>query len=419
MFAHISLIVSLLIFSPALPNGIRLIELPAEGDSFEIVAGYANGVSGELASTDASRSLILAAYAAGGEIEFFNELDRVGFRLSVPRWAAPMFMDPLVAFFKESPKPGATPTPANPDFRVMVEGEIRAALIESRHVLANYSTDTAFVLMTGPIPEALRESLTAIPRREAAKNEREAPINRLPAERTLRFKPDLPAGAVIFASPIPTVYYKEWYSVLLLDRLIHRIVHLPISTALPLTLHPHYYRLELTVLAGQFPEPVEENLLQEIQRLQFTRADPKDLEAARQEARGDLESKYAREWFESQGIPERREEGIQWLEAMTADDMRVAARDLLIMNRVIASWAPKVRETAVEVESLSGGAAEARLSPALSARPLAGEEAGNAPITAFPEHKHTMQSSPLPEKLTSGVSLVEAISMQYSWPAGR
>ena len=37
-------------------------------------------------------------------------------------------------------------------------------------------------------------------------------------------KTKLLRGAVIFASPIPGMYYKEWYSVLLLDRLIRRMV---------------------------------------------------------------------------------------------------------------------------------------------------------------------------------------------------
>src|SRR4029434_2654444 len=84
-------------------------------------------------------------------------------------------------------------------------------------------------------------------------------------------------------------------------------------------------------------EPAEESLLQELQRLQFTPVNARDLTAARQEAVAYLESKPVREWFASHDILVRREEGIEWIQSMSPEDMRVAARDLLIMNRVVAS----------------------------------------------------------------------------------
>ena len=59
---------------------------------------------------------------------------------------------------------------------------------------------------------------------EASATESCETVNRLPAERTLRFKAELAEGAVIFASPIPGAHYRQWYLMLLLDRLIHRIV---------------------------------------------------------------------------------------------------------------------------------------------------------------------------------------------------
>ena len=90
-----------------------------------------------------------------------------------------------------------------------------------------------------------------------------------------------------------------------------------------------------------------------MQRLQFTPANPRDLSAARQDALAYLDNANVKQWFASHGISERRDEGVHWLESMTADDMRAAARDLLIMNRVVASWAARPKETTVSIEPLT------------------------------------------------------------------
>lgn len=403
MFAPIFVILVLLLSFITLPNGIRIIQIPDESDSFEVLAGYKIGGLNALSTTTAARSLALAAYATGGEMGFFDDLDRSGFRMTVPGWARQMVLDELPAFFKEVPHEDHA-APANTDFRSKVEEEIRTALIGSRSEAQEFATDRAFVAMSGAMPESSRASLAAIPKR-ASTEQTEATITRLPAERTLRFTSDLPAGAVIFASPVPSVYYKQWYTVLLLDRLIERVVPLSLTTALPLSVHPYYYRMEAPVPAGKFPEPIEENLLQEIQRLQFTRADSRDLEAARQDARAYLESRYVRQWFLSHDIPERREEGIQWVQSMTADEMRIAARDLLIMNRVIATWAPKVKQTPVSVENLGE---DARPSPGLAGRPLPGGEVETVRLASFPAHKDPALKTVPPERLASGVSIVES-----------
>jgi hypothetical protein len=233
-------------------------------------------------------------------------------------------------------------------------------------------------------------------------------VDRLPAERTLRFKSDLPEGAVIFASPLAGVYYKQWYLVLLLDRLIHRIVRLPLKTSLPLSVHPHYYRIEATVPAGQFPEPAEENLMQEIQRLQFTTGDARELTVARQEALSYLSTKPVREWFASHDITARLEEGMQWIQSMNSDDIRVAARDLLIMNRVIASWAPKPKQTTVAVESLPspGRASTTNVSDPSSETASRAVPTPGGKVVTFPTHKDNVPVLSLPERLTSGVSVV-------------
>jgi hypothetical protein len=252
----------------------------------------------------------------------------------------------------------------------------------------------------------LLDALAAIPRRGSS-NKPQEQVTRLSAERTLRFKSDLPTGAVIFAAPAPAVYYQQWYLLLLLDKLIHRIVRLPLQTSLPLNVRPYYYRIELPLSAGQFPEAAEANLLQELERLQFTPANPRDLSGARQDALAYLDGKDVREWFASHGISDRRDEGVRWLESMTADDMRAAVRDLLIMNRVVATWAPKPKETTVSVEPLTSSSPQ----PSVGAKrepdkPKPRETEEN--VTAFPAHTDPATSTTAAERLPSGVSLARS-----------
>ncbi len=405
MFAPISVLLYALFLASTLPNGIQLLEIPSQGDSVEIVAGYASGGLTGFSSIPAARSLALTAYAAGGDLKFFDEFERTGLRIIVPRWAAGMFTDQLSPLFKEIPGEGHAAPGANEDFRGKVEEEIRSALLETVSRTEEYATDRAFVLFPGPVPDALRESLAGITNRPS-KKESDPTVNRLPAERTLRFKSDLAVGGVILGAPAPGVYYGDWFSILLLDRVIRRVVPLKVTSDLQLTTHPYYYRVEVPVPAGQFPEPVEENLLQEFQRLQFTRVEARELDAARQDARAYLESNDVREWFESLGIPQRRTEGMEWIQAMTADDVRVAARDLLVTNRVVATWSPKAKQTAVDVEDLSKDSQELRPSPGPSGRPLPEGEAQTLPISLFPPHSDSPQTTALAERLMSGVSLV-------------
>jgi hypothetical protein len=406
VFTPIPAIFGLLFFASTLPNGIRLVELPSEGDSVQIVAGYTTrGLSG-LDSTTAAKSLLFDAYAAGGSIGFVNELDRTGVRLTIPKWALPEVLEHLPAFFSEVPQGDKSSDIASPDFRANVEEEIRSALLGAEeNAPAQYATDNAFVLISEPAPGSLRDALAAIPKR-ASSISQDDQIRRLSAERTLRFKSDLPTGGLIFASPIPGVYYKQWYLVLLLDRVIQGAVPLKLKTALPLTVHPYYYRMELSIPAGQFPEPAEENLLQEIQRLQFTRADPRVLSDARGAAVAYLNSGAVREWFASHDLSDRRDEGVQWIELMTADDLRVAARDLLLMNHVIASWAPKPQQTVVAVEdlrSVSKPIPVSRLEPSTIVPATEGAASRYSP---FALHKDSTLSMPLAERLVSGVSLI-------------
>jgi hypothetical protein len=403
VFAPISAIFSLLFFASTLPNGIRLVELPAGPDSIEIVAGYTSGGLTGFVSTQGAKSLLREAYAAGATIDLINELDRTALRVTAPKWALPMLTDRLPGLFRDVGAAPSSPLPV--DFREKVEEEIRSALLGPGAQPEAYSTDDAFILISAPVSDSLSEMLRAIPKRAPATKPEEA-INKLLAERTLRFRSDLPAGAVIFASRAPGVYYKQWYLMLLLDQVIRRTVPLQVKTTLPLTVRPYYYRIELPVPAGQFPEPAEESLLQELQRLQFTPVNARDLTAARQEAVAYLESKPVREWFASHDILVRREEGIEWIQSMSPEDMRVAARDLLIMNRVVASWSPRSRQTAVSSEPLDTAPPSRSVGADFSRRAPA-EAAADTTFSgsAFPGHTDRPFSPTPPERLPSGVSL--------------
>jgi len=444
---------SLLFPAPStLPNGIRLIDLPAQADRFVLVVGYTSGVRNEnrgmsglaavvsryLASSDAARSMALSAFASGGTIEYIDELDRTGMRISVPNWAKPMVVDHVAKYLSDpgeqnlqrlglarSAASGAASS--GTDFLPRIEDEIRLALLGShpyhhplqgwkadvdratvddiaRFIRENYGTDRAFIAMTSAIPEQSLKSIAAVSSRTSVKLA-ESPFRMGKAERTLRFPSNEAEGSVIFASPVPGVFYRSWYTTLMFDRLVRRLVPGKPTTTLLATVDPYYWRLAIPVPSGQFGDQAEEVLLQEINRMQFARAKPEDLEAARREAKDYLDSGPVREWFASHDIESRREEGIQWVASFTADDMRATARDLIVSNRVVASWSTKPRQVTVQVESLSGsgGASGQLLSPdPLSVLP------GPVPVSPFPSHTHETKVHSTPERLSSGIWLASS-----------
>jgi hypothetical protein len=443
VFARLCVLLTVALFADStLPNGIRISDIPASGDRFELVVGYLAGVRNEtgglsglasivshmLASSAPVRALSLAAYGAGGDLQFVDELDRTAIRVSVPAWAKPVVLNELPALFQQSPGANADliehalrlPRPVS--FRSKVEDEIRIGLLGShpyhhpaagwpgdvqqtshddiaRFFTEHYGTDRAFVVTNSPADDDLRQKLSAVPERKSRRLAEAAP-RVATAERTLRFAAEEDSGAVIFASPVPSVFYRGWYSVLMLDRLVRRAVPGKPSTSIVPAMDPYYWRMEVVVPAGQFAEAVQENVLQELNRLQFARARAEDLEAARRDALEYLNSRYAVEWFTSQGIASRRQEGIDWVQSFTADDMRIAARDLLIMNRVIATWSPKPKQNVVRVESINPAAAAPGAAPAAD-RPLT-----PVAVSPFPAHSHPAFAFAVPEKLSSGVWLL-------------
>ncbi|HLQ77816.1 MAG TPA: hypothetical protein VK210_10700, partial [Terriglobia bacterium] len=372
MFAPLDwTLIFLLAGGSTLPNGIRVYEIPLEGrdnHSFEVIAGYRTGVRNEmkgtgglaavvstfLRSTPSARAMAVAAYGAGGEIEFFSDLDRTGVRLKMPDWARPMVEESISEFLSETPQKNpalvdralddvrsrTASVPA--DVRFRIEEQFRIALLgqEAKSDLSavrpsnveqffakNYGTDRAFVAVSAPLshaPEAVerRSSETA----DATNAQTEiVPKPSL----SLRIETELLDGAVLLGMPVPSVYYRNWYAFLMMDRLISQAIAEKPATVLSPTLEPYYYRMEVPVPSGQTAGTVEKTLLQELSQMQYARASNEQLEMARRNAIQYLESEAIQRWYVSLGIPERRLEGLQWIREFSADDMRATARDIV------------------------------------------------------------------------------------------
>lgn len=439
MLARLCLTLSILLAGGStLPNGIHVYELSQSGkdiNSFEVVAGYRTGVHNQamgtssladaistfLKTSSSVRAMAVAAYGAGGDIEFFSDLDRAGFRLKMPNWARPMVEESISEFFSETPQKStqlvdrvllAMPESIS-DVRSNMEERFRAALLGPRSkpdqgpitrdtvnqfFAANYGTDRAFVLMSGTPEKSLqsveqrKSEVTDVPNGETAPVTAVAPF---------LIQSDLENGAVILGSPVPSVYFQSWYSYLMLDRLIQQTIpEKPVTALLP-ALDSYYYRMEVAVPSGQMAESVEKSLHQELEQLQFVRASNEQLDAARRNAIQYLDSEAVQQWFVSLGIPERRLEGLEWLKAFTADDMRSTARDLIESNPVIVGWSPKVKVVRLDVERLSDIAARSGTASTKSLPAL-----GPVKVVAFPPHTDAVFAEQAPIRLESGVSVL-------------
>src|SRR5262245_58671956 len=263
-----------------LSNGVRIDEIPASDDRFELIVGYHAGLRGEtrglsglssivghlLASTVPARSIAVAAYGAGGEVEFLNELDRTALRVSVPAWAKSTILEQVAAYLEQSPSNNSEliaralsatlqgAAERDSQFRAKVQDEIRVGLLGShpyhhrpegwksdveqitaedvgQFFAENCGTDRAFVLATAPFPGELRERISTLKSR-ASRKLHESTVRVGRAERSLRFASEESPGAVFLASPVPGVFFQGWYSVLMLDRLIRRAVPGKPSTSL-------------------------------------------------------------------------------------------------------------------------------------------------------------------------------------------
>lgn len=448
MLPRLCLFLSILLAGDStLPNGIRVYETSESGDSgnsFEWTAGYRTGVRNEtvgtraladvvaafLKSTPSVRAMAVAAYGAGGEIEFFSDTDRTGIRLKMPVWAKPMVEDAVSDFLSETPLKSPelvdralnevrSRMPAVSDVRTSVEEQFRMAVLGpgakfdltgvTRKTVddffaMHYGTDRAFVVMNS----APMKSLQSVEGRTSLAGPNEPGIESVNAAGraplpSLRIQSDLEEGAVILGVPVSSVYYRNWYAFLMLDRLIHEVVQANPATTLRPSLDSYFYRMEVAVPSGQTAGAAETALLQELAQLQYVRASSEQIDAARRSAIQYLESAPVQEWFLSLGVAERRGEGLDWVRSFSADDMRATARDLVEAKPVIASWSPRVRALGLSVEKLSDIEARAAKPPA-PAPPKPG--LGPVRLTPFPVHSDAALSEHAPVRLDSGVSIV-------------
>jgi hypothetical protein len=435
-----------------LPNGIRIYEFSDAGsgtNSFDLIAGYRTGVHSEimnagglsdvvaafLKSTESLRAIEVAAYGSGGTIEFFSDLNRTGIRLKMPNWARPMVADSIAEFLSETPQKhpelvdraldevrsgssstGDVPSGVEEQFRLAMMGagaksDLSGVTRETvnEFFAKNYGTNRAFVVMNSAPVKALQSVERRISEDPVEKGE--SPLKQAmpgPASSSLHVQSNLDEGAVIWGVPTPSIYYRNWYALLMLDRLIQKTVSLKPRTELRLSLDPYYYRMQVSVPSGQVPEAVEAALRQRLDQMQYVRVSNEDLEVARRSALQYLANESVQGWFLSLGLPERRLEGMDWVRSFSADDMRTAARDLLEASPVVASWAPRIRTLRLDAEKLSD-IAERAANPLAPAGPKPAA-LGPVRVTPFPPHTDTAFFMQSPLRLDSGVSIVASSS---------
>jgi hypothetical protein len=450
VLARLSLV--LIIFLSAdstLPNGMRVYDLTSVAGStksFEVTAGYRTGglqgiagarglsevVAAFLKSTPSVRAIEIAAYSAGGTVEYFSDLDRTGIRLKMPIWARSMVESSIAEFLSETPQKNPelmdraldevrSRIPQDSDVRAGVETQFRTALLGSyaqidfarvsrenvnEFFAKYYGTNRAFLVTNSAPLESLlsvgpRISEDPQPKAEGSLgNEKRGPQSPVSS--------DLDEGAVLLGMPTPSIYYRGWYALLMLDHLIHETMPSKARTELLPSLEPYFYKMEVAVPSGQLSENVEAALRADLDQMQYVRASNEQLEAARRSTIQFLNSERIQEWFVSLGVSARRLEGLEWVRTFSADDMRAAARDLVRSNPVVASWSPKVRVLKLEAEYLSDIAARRAKSSTESAPRLVA--LSPVKVVPFPPHVDAAFTEKKPERLESGVSIVESTS---------
>ena len=450
MLARLCLI--LIIFLSAdstLPNGIRVYEFTPGIDStnsFEVTAGYRTGglreiagaggltqvVAAFLKSTPSVRAIEIAAYGAGGTVEYFSDTDRTGIRLKVPTWARSMVERSVAEFLSETPQKNPELVdraleevrlrmPSDSDVRAGVETQFRAALLgsyaqadlskASRQTVNEfftkyYGTNRAFAVTNS----ASLESLISVERRisEDPRPKTEGPSGNATRVQLPRVSSDLDEGAVLLGVPTPSIYYRSWYALLMLDRLIRETVSAKPKTELLPSLEPYFYRMEVAVPSGQLSESVDAALRADLNQMQYVRASREQVEAVRKSAIQFLDSERIQEWFASLGVSARRMEGIEWVRSFSADDMRAAARDLVESDPVVASWSPRVRSLKLQTEYLSDIAGRLAKSSSDAAPRLA--PLNSVKVIPFPPHTDLAFTAKKPVRLDSGVSIVTSTS---------
>jgi hypothetical protein len=431
-----------------LPNGMRVYDFSGANSakSFEVTAGYrtsglqeiagARGmtevVAAYLKSTPSGRAIEISAYSAGGTVEYFSDPDRTGIRLKMPKWARSMVDGSIAEFLSETPQKHPelvdraleemrSRLPSDSDVRAGVETQFRLALLGSNaqtdfatvsredvneFFSKYYGTNRAFVVTNS----APLDSLLSVGRRIS-----DDPLPKpegVPGIAThgepYRISSDLDEGAVLLGMPTSSIYYRSWYAFLMLDRLVHETMPSKVKTELLPTLEPSFYKMEIAVPSGQTAENVEAAVRTDLSQMQYVRAGSEQLESARRSTLQFLNSERIQEWFVSFDVSARRLEGIEWVRTFSADDMRAAARDLVNSNLVVAGWSPRVRVLKLQTELLSDIAERTAKSSTESTPKLAA--LSPVKVVPFPPHTDAAFTEKKPERLNSGVTIVESSS---------
>ncbi len=386
-----------------LPNGIRLIQLPRnepsppEG-SIDITFGYTVGLRDEgayatgvssildtyLAVSVPARTVALATHFAGGQVDFVGEFDLIGMRLRVPSTAAEVVLMEIADYFAQDlevdtleyarslalEKARVDPD----DFRNEIDDDVRRTLFvdhpyqrrplgleddidrvdvaELRAFYAgSFGTDRAFVISSDPLPRAAVDALAAVKPRASRYTDVAATATERDTS-VLEF-PSRPFGGVILATATPSVHFRDWYTMLVLDGLIRSVVSPDAALDFGLALDPFFHRVALEVEIPQYVEDVRDDLLESIDQLQYRPASPVLLNSIKSRVLGFLARRTSEEWFAAHDLWDALDEGRTVVRDLSADELRSVARDFLSARRVIAIWAPAFTEPSVEVESLS------------------------------------------------------------------
>src|SRR5262249_52905809 len=127
-----------------------------------------------------------------------------------------------------------------------------------------FGTDRAFVVFDGDSTD-----LTVVSRRNslaAAEVPGTEKSHRDPGAGDFHLESDLDEGAVIFGTPIPSVYYRNWYAYLMLDRLMQRVIPEKPRTELKPAIESYYYTMELSVGPAETTASVESTFQDELSR---------------------------------------------------------------------------------------------------------------------------------------------------------
>ena len=204
-------------------SGLR--EIAGARGLMEIVAAF-------LKSTSSVRAIEIAAYSAGGTVEYFSDLDRTGVRLKMPIWARSMVESSIAEFLSETPQKNPelvdraleevrSRVPPDSDVGAGAETQFRTALLGSyaqidfasvsrenvnEFFTKYYGTNRAFVVTNS----APLDSLLSVERRIS---EDPMPKTERPQENAIRRQPsrissDLDDGAVLLGVPTTSIYYR-------------------------------------------------------------------------------------------------------------------------------------------------------------------------------------------------------------------